>query len=174
MFKQVLTLVTALLLLTSFLSGQAPELKAVEQQWELRGKIAASKLNDLIIELESLKMPHKDRDQDEQTIKRIMAQIALESAYAHHKKLPETVREKVEDGLECHLILNAAERGMFDLVYVYSDSGDLLSANLENIPANWKVRLPTEEYPVMFVTTHQDTIYTFNLKQPFEAIYWGE
>ena len=100
--------------------------------------------------------------------------MALESAYAHHMKLPDQFRKKIEGGLECHLVLNAGEKGLFDLVYVYSDSGELQSAHIEQLPSGWKVRLPNEEYPLVFVITHKEEVYTFNLKQPFEALYWGE
>ena len=91
-----------LLLVPSLLLGrQSSGLKVVEETWELRGKIAESKLNEMILELEVFRITQKGRDTDEHSIKRLVGHIALESAYAHHQKLPDSVRKKIEGGLEC-------------------------------------------------------------------------
>jgi hypothetical protein len=71
MLKRLLTFLLIFLCSNLSMSAKDSGLSSVSEQWELRGKIAASKLNDLIIELESLKMPHKDREQDEGAIGRI-------------------------------------------------------------------------------------------------------
>lgn len=71
MLKRLLTFVLIFLCSNLSLSAKDSGLSSVEEQWELRGKIAASKLNDLIIELESLRMPHRGSEQDPQTVKRI-------------------------------------------------------------------------------------------------------
>ena len=86
MHKRFFALVIIAFCLPLPISANDSGLSSVSEQWELRSKIAASKLNDLIIELESLKMPHRDNKQDEETVRRIVSQLALESAYAHHQK----------------------------------------------------------------------------------------
>ncbi len=173
----MIRVVLIFVLLSASQSLKADEDKAldiVREQWALRGSVAELTLNDLTIELMALKMPHGSRDQDEATKRRIDAQTALEGAYSLHKQRPESVQEEVDGEQVFHLILNAAERGLFDMAYIYSDTGALLSSRIEHLPTGWSVRLPTKDYPIMFVTTHIDDVYTFNLEKPFEALYWGK
>ena len=122
------------------------------------------------MQLDPINKPNKD----ENTLNRIAGEIAIESAYAAHKKLPEMARKKVEEGLACHLVLNAAEKGLFDLVYQYSGSGELQSAYIDKLPKDWQVRFPTEEFQLVLVRTDKDQYFTFNLKEPLKAVYWGE
>ena len=89
-----------------------------------------------------------------------------------HVQLPLDFPILTHDNNTCRF--SKSDKGMFDLVYLYSESGDLQSAHIEHLPVGWKVRLPTDEYPVVFVTTAKETVYTFNIELPFEGMYWGE
>ena len=157
MSKQVLTFVTALLLLTSFLSGQDPDLQNVSYSWELRGSLAVTRMNSLLNELEAAEKTGSNK----KTLSRIAGEIAIESAYALHKHLPETARKKVDSGMICHLVLNAGDKGLFELEYQYSTEGELVSSNVDRLPEGWRVRLPEGDFHSILVTTDKDQVFAF-------------
>ncbi len=59
--KHITGLLSLLILstLANPVSAYTEALSLVMEQWEIRGKVADSKVKDLLIELEAMRMPHR-------------------------------------------------------------------------------------------------------------------
>lgn len=142
---------------------------SIASLWKARAVDAGSRLESLSAKLELMsgKAQLKDRSPQE---KQVMAEVALESAYASHIAL-EKVVHKVDDKNEYfHLMLSAGDAGLLDFAYVYPKSTNrLLLTSIDSIPKEWSLIFMPPSYQKVQVFSPDGIAFQFDLSDPFAA-----
>ena len=136
-------------------------LASVKKQFEARALTAADRLAKLTDELKDA-VPNEAPEQN-----LVLGKVCLESAYLAHLSDKGIVQKPVANPTSFHLILNGGEEaGILDLVYQFSEKGELISVQLHEIPRKWRVVLKPK---YILVASPSDCLYRFSLTDPFDT-----
>jgi hypothetical protein len=92
----------------------------------------------------------------------------LEMAYGQHLVNPDIVVKSTDSVMSYHLILSGGDAGMFDLVYNYDHTGQLLGTAVHSLPKGWKIVQVLAE-PRAFGLMAGPCSFVFHYGAPFAA-----
>ncbi len=146
--------------IVALLSSPALSQPSISNLWKARALDAADNIAVLQAKLE--KVPRESKQ-----AQRLRCEVMLEFAYGMHLT-EESMVHKFDKGMEFfHFFLNGGEEaGLFDIIYIYTPSGEVIATRIDTIPKKWLLMflIPGK---VQLLMPNDGCVFQFDFTNPF-------